>query len=179
MAKKQINVSYFHGELTIAQITETSVRNDVTSFIAKYSNELVELLLGKPLYDAYVTGMTAGVPDAKWVALDNKIYDETNFWSPAANYAYWYYQRNLATQTTGTGEKLMKTENSVTVGNGPKGKLMWNDMVKQNKKIMSFIKANPVDYVEYIDPVIDNSTPETIQLYKDRKNILTYANPFF
>lgn len=179
MAKKQINVSYFHGELTVAQITETSVRNDITSLIPKYADELIELLLGKPLYDAYVAGMLEVGPPAQWTALDNKIYDENNFLSPAANYVYWYYQRNLATQTTGTGEKLMKTENSVSVGNGPKAKLMWNDMVKQNKKIIAFIKSNLVDYPQYIDPVFDSSTPETIQLYKDRKNILTHANPFF
>lgn len=179
MAKKQINVSYFKGELTIAQITETSVRNDVTTLIVKYADEVIELLLGKPLYDAYVAGMNEAGPPAKWTALDNKLYNEDQFLSPAANYVYWYYQRNLATQTTGTGEKLMKTENSVSVGNGPKVKLMWNDMVKQNKKIVEFLKADPASYPEYVAPVLDYSTPETIQLYKDRLNILKYANPFF
>lgn len=180
MAKSQVNSSYFVGPLTIAQLTEPSVVSNLNYFIAKHADEVIELLLGKPLFDAYVAGMTGSLPyDAKWVTLDGKLYDSTNKISPAANYVYFFYQRNLATETTGTGEKILKAENAISVSNAPKAKLMWNDMVKQNQKLIEFVKANPNDYPEYADPVLDTSTEETIRLYRERTNVLRTLNPFF
>lgn len=180
MAKSQLNKDYFVGLITVAQVTDTSVQNDLAWFIARYEEEMIVLLLGQPLYDAYVAGMAEVAPLAKWTALDQKLYKTTTpKMSPAANYVYWFYMKNQATQTTGNGEVLIKGQNSIPVGSAVKVKTAWNDMIRQNKDLVAWIKSKPEDYPEYVEPVFDYSTPESTQLYKDRMNIIRTAIPFF
>lgn len=182
MAKSQLTKDYFVSPLEVAQTTENSVVNNLNWFIDSYEEEMIILLLGQPLYDAYKAGMLVGPPEAKWTALDLKLYQTAPIKvSPCANYVYWFYQRSLVTRTTGSGEKLLKSENSTNVGNAPKVKLMWNKMVKLNKSIINWL-VNSGNYTEYVKPIDQYNTtrtPEGYQLYKDRVEILTNANPFF
>lgn len=178
MAISVITYEYFKGNLTIAQVTEASVTNNLAWFIIKHSVEFMRLLLGDVLYEAFEAGMVPS-PAAKWTTLNGKIFDSVNKISPVANYVYWYYQRHIATETSGKGEIVVKVEHTVPVSSAVKVKLAWNEMVKMNKKILTFIEANPADYPEYTKPVWVRYPEEARQLYLDRMNLVKTVPLFF
>jgi hypothetical protein len=180
MAAKVLDKDYFYGPLTIAQVTEEAVERNLLTFIFMYEVPFLKLLLGEDFYALYKAGTEAGSPEAKWTALENELYQVSGTLklSPAANYVYWFYMRNQVTETTGTGEKIISTEGSISVSSAQKVKLAWNNMVTRNRNIVAWIKANIADYPEFVEPVYDSSTSEAIQLYNDRINILTTVIPF-
>jgi len=174
-----IDNTYFRGNLTIAQVTETSVANNLSWFIAKHSETFLRLLLGDDLYEAYKTGMAAGSPDPKWTTLNSRIFDTTNKISPVANYIYWFYQRHVATDTTGKGETIYSgNEGYRNVGSTVKVKLGWNEMVKMSNKVLSFVEDN-ADYPEYVKPVYVSFPEDDRLLYHERKNLVRSIIPFF
>lgn len=185
----QLDLDFFYGDITIAQISDTVVSKVVNTYINKYEETYLKLLLGESLHTAYTEGMAVTLADReeRWTKLDEKIYRIKNPGSanevkvsPVANYVYFYYQRSIATQTTGTGEKIMEAENATNAGNAVKSKLAWNDMVRMNLDIIRFIKSKPADYGEYWqEPAYDTSSEEAYQLYLDRIALLKITQPFF
>jgi hypothetical protein len=66
--------------------------------------------------------------------------------SPIANYVYFYYMRDNATQTTRNSEKSSKSANATDASPANKQRAAWNDMVWMNKKLYGYLKANNVTY---------------------------------
>jgi hypothetical protein len=66
--------------------------------------------------------------------------------SPIANYVYFYYMRDNATQTTRNSEKLSKSANATDVSPENKQRAAWNEMVWMNKKLYGYLRANNVTY---------------------------------
>lgn len=66
--------------------------------------------------------------------------------SPIANYVYFYYMRDNATQTTRNSEKLSQSANATDVSPANKQRAAWNDMVWMNKKLYGYLRANNVTY---------------------------------
>ncbi len=64
-----IDRTYFEGELTIGQVSQQEVEEELKLFIRKYEFEFLIKLLGKPLYEAFYAGMQGDTVEARWKAL--------------------------------------------------------------------------------------------------------------
>ena len=182
MAKKQLDATYFQEPITVAQKDQVAVAASLQVFITLHEEEYNRLLLGDALYEAYVAGMNEDPVPAKWAALDDRLYavNGTAKIAPSAFYVYWFYQRRHVTSTTGSGEKIVSTENSVSVGNNQKVKLAWNMMVQLGNSILYFLEANTGDYPQYVKPIDGlGSTKESRDLFKRRMNIIETVIPYF
>jgi hypothetical protein len=80
-------------------------------------------------------------------------------YSPAANYVYFYFQRNAMTQTGLNGESQPNQENHTVVLNTSKVIRAWNKMVEKSAVIRQWIIDNPTDYPTYEYIVPDYLTP--------------------
>jgi hypothetical protein len=80
-------------------------------------------------------------------------------YSPAANYVYFYFQRNAITQTGLNGESQPNQENHTVVLNTSKVIRAWNKMVEKSAAIRQWIIDNPTDYPTYEYIVPDYLTP--------------------
>lgn len=78
-----IDISFFFGELNIAQKTESA--GSLGLFIDEMEPRLLTDLLGYEQYKAYATGIAAGSPAAKWLA----IRDGKEYTNRAGHLTYW------------------------------------------------------------------------------------------
>lgn len=161
-----IDISFFFGELNIAQKTESA--GSVGLFIDELEPRLLTDLLGYELYKAFLTGIAAGSPAAKWLALrDGKEYTNRaghlTYWdglvfskgtakkSLIANYVYWFWMADQSTVTTGTGEKTSAAANAVDASPARKMVRAWNQMVQWNWELIEFLLSNEADYPEFMN----------------------------
>jgi hypothetical protein len=176
-----IDTSYFYGDLSIAQITNEAVEANVQRFIKQYEPELLADLLGYELYKNYLAGVATvqkykDIRDgkeytnragklAKWRGLKNNSISQ----SLIANYVYYWYLRNEASITTGTGEKTANAQNASNASPRVKMTRAWNQMAKWNMELVEFLVSNQTDY------------PEFISYYGscELDNLLTTINPIF
>ena len=80
------------------------------------------------------------------------------YFSPAANYVYFQFQKNAVTQTGLNGESQPNQENSTVVMNGGKMVRAWNKMVGQVETIRQWIIDNATDYPDFAFPDSDYLT---------------------
>lgn len=187
-----IDTTYFYGPLSIAQLSQAAVRSTVQAFINEYEAQLLHQLLGPELYLAYKSGITGAVQkyidirdgkeytnkagqQVKWCGLaftEGTAPYETKL-SLIANYVYFHYRADNATQTTGTGEKNAEAKNATEASPRRKMVKAWNQMVEWNEQLVEFLIANDTIY------------PEFLSYYSDYKghckvnNLLTKLNPLF
>lgn len=164
-----IDLTYFFDELLIADKDNNA--NSIKRFINQLEPWLLTELMGYALYKAYAAGISAGSPDAKWLAIrDGKEYtvsgvlvkwqglifkdgpsgDEQSKKSLIANYVYWHWIRNNNTVTTAAGEMQAKA-GPIAANTTSKGKTIraWNQMVDWNKSFVDFLYFNVADYPEF------------------------------
>lgn len=72
--------------------------------------------------------------------------------SPIANYVYYWIRRNNATQTSGSGEKIMQQDNATNESPIQKQTDAWNEMVDQCKVCREYLLSNVDLYPQYKDP---------------------------
>jgi len=70
----------------------------------------------------------------------------TNKQSLIANYVYWHFLKDDATQTVGLGEVSTKAENSRPASPRHKMARAWNEMVEWNWQLWSFLWSKQTDY---------------------------------
>lgn len=117
-----IDTSYFVGDLVIPNLNSPAVKTSLERVIAKTEKDILEKVLGYELYklltaspevDRFkkiIDGSEFTNTDGKlrkWIGLKNS--DKK---SPIAFLSYYWYQRQIVTQTTGIGEVLAMPENS-------------------------------------------------------------------
>jgi hypothetical protein len=146
-----IDSTYFVDEILIAGLENTvdSTGSKLSSFITKYEARFLKELLGKDLYNAFITGLEEDPIQQKWLDLKNELVNDTTKESPIANYVYYYYSRNKATETVGFGEIQPNTENGIMANAVQKQTRAWNEMVDWNKQVIDFINDNISDYPEF------------------------------
>lgn len=158
-----ITAASFIGEILIpnvsgANLAEVANLKALNTFIAKYEPLFLKDLLGSDLYAAYAAGIAVTpTPDAKWTALKGKIFTligtapaPTYYLSPAANYIYFFFQRNQASQTVANAEIQTKQENAIVVSQAQKMIDAWNSMANDIVTIREWIEDNLTDYPEYL-----------------------------
>jgi hypothetical protein len=130
-----IDSSYINTpEREIPNADKPEVNEAIDYFIEKYEPRFLSDLLGD-IYDDYTTGLNVIPIDAKWTAL--KAMPELK--NAIANYVYYWYMRNKATETTGIGEVTNKAENARRVSGADKMAKAWNEMVEDVWKVARFL----------------------------------------
>ena len=174
-----IDHTYFIGERNIPGTGKLDVQERLNYFIAKYEPKLLRALLGDSLYAAYKAGIAAGTPDAKWLALKNgKTYQEANgktkIWtgftvvdginkfSLIADYVYFYWMRDNASQSTAIGEVRNLTKESKPVSPEDKMRNAWNSMAEWIWELAHFLNCHTEDYPQWLEH-------DVLQMLKDFK----------
>lgn len=139
--------------------------NLVNLLIAKREAEWLNKVLGISFAKLFKDGLAAPTPDVRWIALrDGATYTYQNIegiWlgfnndtkqSPLANFCYYWYTRQNASQTTDGGETSAKMENSAPISNETKQRRAWNEMCDYQVNLVSYLLANNTLYPEFIFP---------------------------
>jgi hypothetical protein len=159
-----IDKTYFTGDLALPFLTteqsgmgaalQSAKEKEKNAFIQERQDEYLELMFGQKMSEAFISGLNLPDDDpAKeiWIALKNKLIDETRKQSPIANYVYFFSRRKDISDTTPTGEKKSKTDYSVNVSIFNKSVDAWNKMVRMNKKFLRWFEENFDNYKPYWD----------------------------
>lgn len=173
-----IDATYFIGELAIANRDQPSVLASINLFIAKYEPKYLKLVMGDTLYAAYLAGIEEDPIPAKWTNLQNVIRVSSTKDSAIAGYVYWWYMRDMASQTVGMGQVKPAAENAIMVSNIDKMTRAWNEMSEQTMKIAKFIMDNPTDYPNYPYPVPDFGDSPAIVYHISGVGVYCYPEIF-
>jgi hypothetical protein len=151
-----IDHTFFIGELNLPNTGNTEMQLRLNRFITKYEDRFLTELLGYDLYKQLKTGLIAITPDSKWTDIrdgadftfnglsynwQGLVNDDTKT-SIIANYVYYWWMRNEATQTTAVGEVITKTENSTRISPATKMRSAWDEMVNGVWQLVRFLDAN-------------------------------------
>lgn len=156
-----IDATYFRGELSIGSKSSPAVLESLQFFIAKYEPDCLDRLLGLGFAEAFRTGIQEDPIQQRWIDLrDGVIYtwkDRQRKWvgftnegkaSILANYVYYYYQRNLVSQSVGVGEVTTKAENARRISPAVKMVRAWNEMGQWIHELQDYLQAHVDDYPE-------------------------------
>jgi len=161
-----IDRTYFIGEINIPNTNQPAVQENIDYLIKKREPELLTQLFGYEMYKAFTTGLAAPTPEQRWLDLrDGVDYTDTDGlsrrWmglvtkeaadpkqSLIANYVYYWFTRKEATQSSGVGEVVTKTENSKRVSPISKQVRAWNEMVNWIWELYDYLEAKEADYPE-------------------------------
>jgi hypothetical protein len=162
-----IDLTYFTLDKNLP--TDT-LSEKITGFIAKYEPEILIKALGYDLYKAYIAGLAAESPLAKWTNLRDGceyLVDGIYYrWRGMLNalkdsfLAYYVYYKMLREDVfvSSLGLKAISTENSTVADKGYKQADVYNIMVDEINEMWIFIiLKNSEDNTTY-----PNFYPETI-----------------
>lgn len=158
-----IDYTYFRGEITVAQLSQAPVREDLQLLINKYEKEYLKMILGLGLYKAFIAGIdpisgadqkwlnilqgvdyTHNGRDYEWIGFENSQKE-----SPIANYVYYKYTAKEVELTTGIGQVKPKAENAVIASAVPKMVRAWNEMVDWQRGLIRYLNENKSVYPEW------------------------------
>jgi len=172
-----ITTDYFIGDISIPNVTSADVIEQLEVLITKQQSIFLTDLLGYEFFDtvlgqtnfgndpidgvsAIYTSLIQGSEYTMSDGVKNKTLGLTGeiinvagggyLTSPIANYCYYQYMRQMETQTTGTGEAIVKPENSIRVNSNSRMAFAWNEMVDMNWVMHDFLVENESDYPDYI-----------------------------
>lgn len=168
-----IDETYFVGDLNIPNTATPAILERLQWFIDKYEKELLEDLLGYELWkllDIQITQEEENSPATplprlasllngveytdgggmlrKWRGL---VYTQGG--SPRsliANFVYWHWIKDHATQTVGLGEVATQAQNAILTSPVVKQVTAWNDMSKQVQELWYFLNTLQADYQEWV-----------------------------
>lgn len=88
-----------------------------------------------------------------WIRLRDLIYQKRGnyYFSPAANYVYYWICRSAASQTTEMGEIKFRVSDTEIVSSSYKLARAWNDMCRESDRIRNYILLNWEKYKFYGD----------------------------
>ena len=142
-----INQSFFIRENNIPNINNAGVLERVNAFIAKYEPECLLKLFGYPLYKLFgtessqrMTDLISGAEytDANGLSKWQGLIHDTDI-SLIANYIWYHYQENDASQKTGVNISVPKGEASIVVSPMEKMVASWNFFSKESEQLIYFL----------------------------------------
>lgn len=158
-----VDYTYFKGEITIAQLSQPEVLEDVNRMISKYETRFLKSLLGLGFYNAFMDGIDpiSGAEerwmkillgteyehngkDREWIGFQNMEKE-----SPIANYVYTKYLEKESSQAVGIGVVRPVAENAIVVSVVEKTVRAWNEMVEWEYELIRYLDANRLEYPEW------------------------------
>lgn len=125
-----IDTSYFVGPLTIAQLGQPAVNDNLQLFINRAEPQILEAALGYDLWQDFLTGLQQPVIDPRWLALLNGVQftSVSNWpnWYAGFSMYNWYYWLNsqrpmffpgFATQATFVAPSVLSPTITLIAGN--------------------------------------------------------------
>lgn len=158
---KLININFFEGDLYIPQKSEPSVTAMLNRYIDKYEQEYFQKVLGYDLAEDFYGGLPAPAAPLDKL-LTGELFDgikgkekwngflpSANI-SPCANYIWCkYMERQMVTQSTGAGEKVIEMQNAMDANPIEKLVANWNDMVNQHLVLARYFLANAITFPKF------------------------------
>lgn len=144
-----IDATYFRAELTVANVSQPAVLDNLNSFITKYEQKFLVQLLGADFAQDFIDGIAEVEPEERYTELLDVIRNTTTKESPIANYVYCKYQENLNTVSVGSGTAKPALENAQQASNLSKNVRAWNEMVENVYQVKAYLYANIEAYPEY------------------------------
>lgn len=159
-----IDYTYFFGKLRLPQTGNTEGREEIEQLIEIYETEYLQKVLGYDLWLAFTEGIegSPGGYEQRWIDLLEGIvfdfkgvdtlwngFDPTSKKSPIANYVYYKYLEDTASDVTLAGTSTGAVDNNTRTSPMQKMVNAWNDMVDMNNVLFKFVKNN-TDYPEYV-----------------------------
>lgn len=153
-----ISTAYFVGQITLPNSQKPEVTSSINWFIDKYEPECLRKILGGLLWKAYITS-----PDEPRMQLitdgsEYKYKNVTYFWdgliqptkklSLIANYVYYYFMENSASQNAGVSNIIPKGEQAINFS--PQDKMIdaYDYFCDEARALNYFLRANIADYPE-------------------------------
>ena len=152
----------------VAPATQAGAPNpegvDFAKFIADYEAEYLTDVLGYKMAKDFAAAMAiATPPTGVWAALYSGAeftdkHGRLNKWpgfrntvdlNPIAMYVYCKWQKERQSYSSGSGERVVLTENSQPITVRGKVVRAWNDMVAMNWILDDFLTQNIADYLDY------------------------------
>lgn len=159
-----IDITYFYGEINIAQIDNATVSSTVNDFIKKYEPKCLKQLLGVGFALEFMAQVdpVSGPVEQRWLDLLNgKTYEyqgRTYQWmgfvnedkeSILANYVYYWWIRKEVQQTTGMGQVKPSGENGSITSSKNTTIRAWNEMVEWAHSLVLYLDAHRDLYPEW------------------------------
>jgi hypothetical protein len=157
-----IDSTYFINELALSgtereatgkgRFLQTIEEQDLNLYIKKYQKEYLDVLLGASLQSALFDGLNLpdDHPDKEiWLALKNRLVNETEKTSPIANYVYYFVMRKGKAKTTPSGVKKAKSAHAENVSPMADMVFAWNEMAAWNREIARWLEENSSVYEKY------------------------------
>jgi hypothetical protein len=146
-----MKLDYFRADINIPNLigeeaANMAVQETVNDLILDYETEFLRLMLGTDLYDLYSVEIVKTTPDQKWTDLQDKIYNETTWRSPAAHYIFFKYLERQRSMLSGMGEVQATTENSTSAPMNHRMIRTWNRMSDMVEDIWEWIEDQGTDY---------------------------------
>ena len=83
-----IDSTFFNGPITVPQLGQASVANNLDIFINRFEPRMLQAALGYQLYLDFLDGLSQDVPDQKWINIrDGVVFTGSGMWPPF----YWQY----------------------------------------------------------------------------------------
>jgi hypothetical protein len=157
-----IDLTYFRGEITLANISSPPIAERVNAFIAKYEPDLLDKVLGYKMAEEFILGLSQPIVEERWSKLkDGSIFQiglEMYKWkgfvnasktSIIANYVYYHFSVDNVHHTVGAGNLAPIVENGTIDSPAPKLTKTWNEMVIMTGGLIKFLEANIADYPDW------------------------------
>lgn len=174
-----IDHTFFIGNINLPNTNQPYVQDRVNGLITHHEPALLVDLLGYQLYKNFIAELAVLPTPATWATdlLNGKEYTyegklikwmglkTSDKQSIIANYVYYHYQREEATQSTAVGQSVTKAENAVRISPVDKQCSAWNEMVKWVFDLVRYLETNEVDYPLFKDHCINEQYFTTINYH--------------
>lgn len=138
---KVIDYTFFIRGLSVAQLSQIEVRENLDLYINLYGLEFLEILLGESLAKEFLIGLALPAPEQKFLDLKEVLVNDSLKVSPVANYVYVKLLEDEITQNSGIGVVRSEGENSYNENPTVKIVTAWNIMAEKVCPMHDKIKA--------------------------------------
>lgn len=158
-----ISVDFFVVELNIPNSNRAEVQQSIMKIADTREDELLKKLLGYKSLKEFRQALAQDPVPEPWKSLrdgteytvDGDLYywrglvDTANKQSIIANYAYYWYIRKDASQTTGVGESLVLTQNANRTNPKDKQKRAWDQMIVWIGEFFHYMENHTEDFPDW------------------------------
>lgn len=121
----------------------TSIIKEVEYCIDLYERNYLKAILGKELYDEYISDMQEPETAEKWADFNAKlIVDDKAYISPIANYIFYHYVKRNNVRYIDDQFQINKIEGVTIVNTNVQLDKIWNEMVAMNETFLYWFTTN-------------------------------------
>jgi len=163
-----IDSTFFVSEISVPNTGKADVLENLNNLIHKHETECLKQILGYELFNKFENALPTPVEQrmsdllngVEWTSPDGTIqkwqglvHDKLSL---IANYIYWFYKKNEATQSSGIGTVVPKGASVVNVSPREKMTSAWNFFSEESIDLIYFLRnqkdaGGNIMYPEFTD----------------------------